>query len=40
MPPLDEREKNIYIVNVFLSKLGFELQEDKEEEKKKKRLFG
>ena len=40
MPPLDEREKNIYIVNVFLSKLGFDLQEDKEEEKKKKRLFG
>lgn len=40
MPPLDERENNIYIVNVFLSKLGFELQEDKETEKKKKRLFG
>lgn len=40
MPPLDEREKNIYIVNVFLSKLGFDLQEDKEEEKKKKKLFG
>lgn len=40
MPPLDERENNIYIVNVFLSKLGFELQEDKETEKKKKKLFG
>ena len=40
MPPLDERENNIYIVNVFLSKLGFELQEDKETEKKKKWLFG
>lgn len=40
MPPLDERENNIYIVNIFLSKLGFELQEDKETEKKKKWLFG
>ena len=40
MPPLDERESNIYILNVFLVKLGFVLQEDGETEKKKKRLFG
>ena len=39
MPPLDEREANIYILNVFLVKLGFTLQEDVEEEKKKKSLF-
>lgn len=40
MPPLDEREKDIYILNVFLAKLGFNLQQDVETEKKKKRLFG
>lgn len=40
MPPLDEREQNIYILNVFLAKLGFNLQADTETEKKKKRLFG
>lgn len=40
MPPLDEREANIYILNVFLVKLGFTLQEDVETEKKKRRLFG
>lgn len=40
MPPLDERESNIYILNVFLAKLGFNLQEDVETEKKKRRLFG
>lgn len=39
MPPLDEREANIYILNVFLVKLGFTLQEDIETEKKKKGLF-
>ncbi len=39
MPPLDEREANIYILNVFLAKLGFGLQEDGETEKKKRRLF-
>lgn len=40
MPPLDEREANIYILNVFLVKLGFTLQEDVETEKKKRKLFG
>ncbi len=40
MPPLDEREANIYILNVFLVKLGFELQEDDENENKTKKLFG
>lgn len=40
MPPLDEREANIYILNVFLAKLGFVLQDDGETETKKKRLFG
>ena len=40
MPPLDEREKDIYILNVFLAKLGFNLQQDAETEKKKKGLFG
>lgn len=40
MPPLDEREANIYIMNVFLVKLGFTLQEDGETETKKRRLFG
>lgn len=39
MPPLDEREANIYILNVFLAKLGFSLQEDTETEKKKRGLF-
>ena len=39
MPPLDEREANIYILNVFLVKLGFAKQEDVETEKKKKGLF-
>lgn len=29
MPPLDEREKNIQILNVFLKKLGFDRQIDK-----------
>ena len=40
MPPLDEREANIYILNVFLVKLGFSKQEDAEVEKKKRSLFG
>lgn len=40
MPPLDEREANIYILNVFLVKLGFTRQEDVEVEKKKRSLFG
>ena len=38
MPPLDEREKQIQILNVFLSKLGFERQATGEIEKKNKLL--
>lgn len=38
MPPLDEREKQIQILNVFLSKLGFERQVTGEIEKKNKLL--
>ena len=40
MPPLDEREANIYILNLFLVKLGFSKQEDAEVEKKKRTLCG
>ena len=32
MPPLDEREKNIKIVNTFLARFGFPLQQPEEEE--------
>lgn len=39
MPPLDEREKTIFILNKFLSRLGFNVDVDNEEEKKHK-LFG
>lgn len=38
MPPLDEREKQIHILNVFLAKLGFVRQNDGEIEKKNKLL--
>ncbi len=38
MPPLDEREKQIQILNVFLTKLGFERQATGEIEKKNKIL--
>lgn len=38
MPPLDEREKQIHILNVFLAKLGFERQATGEIEKKNKLL--
>lgn len=38
MPPLDEREKQIQILNVFLTKLGFERQATGEIEKKNKLL--
>lgn len=37
MPPLDEREKDIYAVNAFLSKLGFERQNPGQVEEKKKK---
>ncbi len=39
MPPLDEREKSIFILNKFLDRLGFDVGEDVEENKKHK-LFG
>lgn len=39
MPPLDEREKTIFILNKFLNRLGFNVGTDTEEEKKHK-LFG
>lgn len=34
MPPLDEREKSIHILNTFLTKLGFSKQKSNETEKK------
>lgn len=34
MPPLDEREKSIHILNTFLTKLGFSKQKNTETEKK------
>ena len=42
MPPLDEREKSIHALNVFLATLGFVRQKDDTEEKKNKilGLFG
>lgn len=39
MPPLDEREKSIFILNKFLSRLGFSVEVEEEEQKKHK-LFG
>lgn len=38
MPPLDEREKQIHILNAFLAKMGFERQADGTMEKKNKIL--
>lgn len=42
MPPLDEREKSIHAMNVFLATLGFTRQQDDTQEKKNKilGLFG
>jgi ribosomal protein S6 len=34
MPPLDEREKGIHVLNKFLFMLGFSKQQDQEQEKK------
>lgn len=39
MPPLDEREKSIFILNKFLTRLGFNVDVE-EEERKKHKLFG
>lgn len=38
IPPLDDRERNIMALNKFLVKLGFDKQQDVEEEKKNKLL--
>lgn len=40
MPPLDEREKSIHVLNKLLLTLGFTKQSDTVEEQKKKNLFG
>ena len=40
MPPLDEREKDIYALNAFLVRLGFVKQQTSEEQVKKNKLFG
>ena len=42
MPPLDEREKSIHSLNIFLTMLGFVKQQDDSDEKKNKilGLFG
>ena len=42
MPPLDEREKTIFILNKFLGRIGFGVAEEDgdAEEQKKKKLFG
>lgn len=40
MPPLDEREKDIYALNAFLVRLGFIKQQTSEEQVKKNKLFG
>ena len=39
MPPLNERDENIQIMDTFLSKLGFSKQKEEENEKRKK-IFG
>lgn len=40
MPPLDERERSIHILNKFLVMLGFSKQQDSEEEMKKFNILG
>lgn len=40
MPPLDEREKDIYALNAFLARLGFSKQQTQEEQTKKNKIFG
>lgn len=40
MPPLDEREKDIFTLNAFLVRLGFTKQQTAEEQVKKNKLFG
>lgn len=40
MPPLDEREKDIFALNAFLVRLGFTRQQTSEEQTKRNKLFG
>ncbi|MBP3765747.1 MAG: hypothetical protein J6G98_01005 [Bacilli bacterium] len=40
MPPLDERERSIHILNKFLVMLGFSKQQDSEEDNKKFNILG
>lgn len=40
MPPLDEREKDIFALNAFLVRLGFVKQQTSEEQVKKNKIFG
>ncbi|MBR1376898.1 MAG: hypothetical protein IJ565_03695 [Bacilli bacterium] len=40
LPPLDDREKDIYILNSMLTKMGFTQQSDSEEAEKKKGILG
>lgn len=40
MPPLDEREKDIFALNAFLVRLGFTKQQASEEQTKRNKLFG
>lgn len=40
MPPLDEREKEIYALNAFLVRLGFGRQQTSEESTKRNKIFG
>lgn len=40
LPPLDDREKDIYILNSLLAKMGFSKQVDTDGENKKKSILG
>ena len=40
LPPLDDREKDIRILNAMLSKMGFTKQDPSGQDRKKKGLFG
>ena len=40
LPPLDDREKDIRILNAMLSKLGFKKQDPTEHDKKKNKILG
>ena len=40
MPPLNERDSNIMIMDTFLAKIGFLKQQSKDEQEKRKKIFG